>query len=217
MEVSASAVKELREKTGAGLMDCKKALAETNGDIEKAVDYLRQKGLSSAAKKAGRVASEGIVGSYIHGGGKIGVLVEVNCETDFVARNEDFLGFVKDIAMHIAAANPLAIERKDIPSGVIEKERGIFKAQALESGKPEKVVEKIIEGKIDKFYKDSCLLEQPFIKNPDVTINDYLNETVAKIGEKISIRRFTRYQMGEGLEKKSQDFAAEVAAVTQVK
>lgn len=212
MEVSAALVKELREKTGAGFIDCKKALAETNGDIEKAIDYLRQKGLSAAAKKAGRIASEGVVGSYIHGGGKIGVLVEVNCETDFVARNEDFVNFVKDIAMHIAAANPLCIERKDLPPGVLEKERDIFKAQAIESGKPEKVIEKIVEGKIEKFYADSCLLEQPFVKNPDIKINDYLNQTVAKIGEKISIRRFTRYQMGEGLEKKAADFAAEVAA-----
>lgn len=212
MEVSASAVKELREKTGAGFIDCKKALTETKGDIEKAIDYLRQKGLSAAAKKADRIASEGAVGSYIHGGGKIGVIVEVNCETDFVAKNTDFLNFVRDIAIHIAAANPRCVERKDIPNELLEREKEIFKAQALESGKPEKVIEKIIEGRIEKFYAESCLLEQPFVKNPDLTVTEYLNQTVAKLGEKISIRRFVRYQMGEGLEKKSTDFAAEVAA-----
>ncbi len=212
MEVSAASVKDLREKTGAGFIDCKKALTETNGDIEKAIDYLRQKGLSAASKKAGRIASEGVVGSYIHAGGKIGVLVEVNCETDFVAKNTDFLNFVRDIGMHIAAVNPRCIERKEMPQDLLEREREIYKAQALESGKPQNVVEKIIEGKLEKFYADSCLLEQKFVKNPDITINDYLNQTVAKIGEKISIRRFTRYLMGEGLEKKSEDFAAEVAA-----
>ncbi|MEK6726337.1 MAG: translation elongation factor Ts [Deltaproteobacteria bacterium] len=212
MEVSAASVKELREKTGAGFVDCKKALEETNGDIEKAVDFLRQKGLSAAAKKSGRIASEGVVGSYIHGGGKIGVLIEVNCETDFVAKNEDFLNFVKDVGMHIAAVNPVCVERRELPKESLERERAVVKAQALESGKPEKVIEKIVEGRMEKFYAESCLLEQPFVKNPDITINDYLNQTVAKIGEKISIRRFTRYQMGEGLEKKSADFAAEVAA-----
>ncbi len=215
MEVSAASVKELREKTGAGFVDCKKALTETNGDIEKAVDYLRQKGLSAAAKKAGRVASEGVVGSYIHGGGKIGVLIEVNCETDFVAKNEDFLNFVKDVAMHIAAANPVCMERNDLPQDILEREKAVVKAQALESGKPEKVIEKMVEGRMEKFYAESCLLEQPFVKNPDIKIGDYLNQTVAKIGEKISIRRFTRYQMGEGLEKKSTDFAAEVAAAVK--
>ncbi len=212
MEVSAASVKELREKTGAGFVDCKKALEETNGDIEKAVDFLRQKGLSAAAKKSGRIASEGVVGSYIHGGGKIGVLIEVNCETDFVAKNEDFLNFVKDVGMHIAAVNPVCVERRELPHESLVRERAVVKAQALESGKPEKVIEKIVEGRMEKFYAESCLLEQPFVKNPDITINDYLNQTVAKIGEKISIRRFTRYQMGEGLEKKSADFAAEVAA-----
>lgn len=212
MEVSAASVKELREKTGAGFIDCKKALEETGCDIEKAVDYLRQKGLSAAAKKSGRVASEGVVGSYIHGGGKIGVLVEVNCETDFVAKNEDFLNFVKDVAMHIAAVNPLCIERKDLPQEAVDREKAVVKAQAMESGKPEKVIEKMVEGRMEKFYAESCLLEQSFVKNPDIKINDYLNQAVAKIGEKISIRRFTRYQMGEGLEKKSSDFAAEVAA-----
>jgi len=215
MEVSAASVKELREKTGAGFVDCKKALAETNGDIEKAIDYLRQKGLSAAAKKSGRVASEGVVGSYIHGGGKIGVLIEVNCETDFVAKNEDFLNFVKDVAMHVAAANPVCVDRKELPQEAMDRERAVVKAQALESGKPEKVIEKIVEGRMEKFYAESCLLEQPFIKNPDITISDYLNQTVAKIGEKISVRRFTRYQMGEGLEKKSADFAAEVAAAVK--
>ena len=212
MEVSAASVKELREKTGAGFIDCKKALEETNGDIEKAVDFLRQKGLSAAAKKSGRIASEGVVGSYIHGGGKIGVLIEVNCETDFVAKNEDFLNFVKDVGMHIAAVNPVCVERRELHQESLDRERAVVKAQALESGKPEKVIEKIVEGRMEKFYAESCLLEQPFVKNPDITISDYLNQTVAKIGEKISIRRFTRYQMGEGLEKKSADFAAEVAA-----
>ena len=212
MEVPAASVKELREKTGAGFVDCKKALEETSCDIEKAVDYLRQKGLSAAAKKSGRIASEGVVGSYIHGGGKIGVLIEVNCETDFVAKNEDFLNFVKDVAMHIAAGNPACVERRELPQESLDRERAVVKAQALESGKPEKVVEKIVEGRMEKFYAESCLLEQPFVKNPDISINDYLSQTVAKLGEKISIRRFTRYQMGEGLEKKSADFAAEVAA-----
>ena len=212
MEVSAASVKELREKTGTGFIDCKKALEETNGDIEKAVDFLRQKGLSAAAKKSGRIASEGVVGSYIHGGGKIGVLIEVNCETDFVAKNEDFLNFVKDVGMHIAAVNPVCVERRELHQESLDRERAVVKAQALESGKPEKVIEKIVEGRMEKFYAESCLLEQPFVKNPDITISDYLNQTVAKIGEKISIRRFTRYQMGEGLEKKSADFAAEVAA-----
>ena len=215
MEVSAASVKELREKTGAGYIDCKKALEETNGDIEKAIDFLRQKGLSAAAKKAGRIASEGVVGAYIHGGGKIGVLIEVNCETDFVAKNEDFLNFVKDVAMHIAAVNPYCVERKELPHEALDRERAVVKAQALESGKPEKVIEKIVEGRMEKFYAESCLLEQSFVKNPDITISDYLNQTVAKIGEKISIRRFTRYQMGEGLEKKSADFAAEVAAAVK--
>lgn len=215
MEVSAASVKELREKTGAGYIDCKKALEETNGDIEKAIDFLRQKGLSAAAKKAGRIASEGVVGAYIHGGGKIGVLIEVNCETDFVAKNEDFLNFVKDVAMHIAAVNPYCVERKELPHEALDRERAVVKAQALESGKPEKVIEKIVEGRMEKFYAESCLMEQSFVKNPDITISDYLNQTVAKIGEKISIRRFTRYQMGEGLEKKSADFAAEVAAAVK--
>jgi elongation factor Ts len=212
MEVSAALVKELREKTGAGFIDCKKALAETGGDIEKAIEYLRQKGLSAAAKKAGRTASEGVVASYIHGGGKIGVLVEVNCETDFVARNEDFLNFVKDIAMHIAASSPLCVERNGLAPEIIEKEKEIFRAQALESGKPGPIIEKIAEGRMEKFFSESCLMEQPFVKNPDVTITDYLNQTVAKIGEKIGIRRFTRYQMGEGLEKKTTSLAEEVAA-----
>lgn len=215
MEVSAASVKELREKTGAGFVDCKKALEETKGDIEKAVDYLRQKGLSAAAKKSGRIASEGIVGSYIHAGGKIGVLIEVNCETDFVAKNEDFQNFVRDVAMHIAAVNPVCVERKELPTENMERERAVVKAQALESGKPEKVIDKIVEGRMEKFYAESCLLEQPFVKNPDMTISDYLNQTTAKIGEKVSIRRFTRYQMGEGLEKKTADFAAEVAAAVK--
>ncbi len=212
MEVSASLVRELREKTGAGIMDCKKALAETGGDIEKAVAYLRQKGLAAASKKAGRAATEGLVGSYIHAGGKIGVLVEVNCETDFVARNEEFKSLVKDIAMHIAAANPLYVRRDDISSELIEKERAIYRAQALESGKPEKIVDKIVDGKIDKFCSEITLMEQPFVKNPDITIEELIREAIAKIGENITVRRFARFHVGEGMEKKDVSLAEEVAA-----
>jgi len=212
MEISAAQVRDLREKTGAGIMDCKKALNETEGDLGKAVDYLRQKGLAAASKKAGRVASEGVVGSYIHGGGKIGVLVEVNCETDFVARNEDFQALVRDIAMHIAAANPLYVSREEISAELVEKEKEIFKAQALESGKPEKIVEKIVEGRVDKFCAEISLMEQSFVKNPDVTVEHLIKEAIAKIGEKISIRRFSRFHVGEGMEKKESNLAEEVAA-----
>lgn len=201
MEVSASMVKDLREKTGAGMMDCKKALAEAGGDFEKAVDYLRQKGLATAAKRAGRVASEGKVGSYIHAGGKIGVLVEINCETDFVAKTDDFQGFVKDIAMHIAASTPFYIRREEVPAEVLERERDIYRAQAREAKKPEKIVEKIIAGKLDKFYGEVCLLEQAFVKDPDMKVQDLLNGLVGKMGEKIEIRRFSRYQVGEGIAK----------------
>jgi elongation factor Ts len=208
--VTASVVKDLRGRTGAGMMDCKKALVETNGDIEKAIEFLREKGLAAAAKKAGRVASEGIVESYIHGNGRIGVLLEVNSETDFCAANEEFKSFVKDVAMHIAAVNPQYISREEVPSDVVEKEKEILKSQALNEGKPEKIVEKMVEGRIDKFYKEICLLEQPFVKNPDVTIKELLMEKVATIGENINIRRFARFERGEGIEKKEENFAEEV-------
>jgi len=201
VEVSANMVKELREKTGAGMMDCKKALAETGGDFQKALDYLRQKGLATAAKRAGRVASEGRVGSYIHAGGKIGVMVEVNCETDFVAKTDDFQAFAKDVAMHIAASNPSYIRREEVTADVLEREKEIYRAQARDAKKPEKVTEKIVEGKLEKFYSEVCLLEQAFVKDPDITIQDLLNGLIGKLGEKIEIRRFTRYQVGEGIAK----------------
>ncbi|HHU64330.1 MAG TPA: translation elongation factor Ts [Clostridiales bacterium] len=208
--ITASMVKELRERTGAGMMDCKKALTEVNGDMEKAIELLREKGLAAAAKKAGRIAAEGIVDSYIHGDGRIGVLVEVNCETDFVAKTDEFKTFVKDMAMQIAAANPLYIKREDVPDEVIEKEREIIKAQALNEGKPEKVIDKIVEGRLEKYYKEVCLLEQPFIKDTDKSVKDILTEKIATIGENINIRRFVRYERGEGLEKRKDDFAEEV-------
>jgi len=214
--ITAAQVNELRKATGAGLMDCKKALAETGGDHEKAIDYLRKKGLAAASKKAGRIASEGVVGSYIHAGGKIGVLVEVNCETDFVAKNEAFQAFVKDIAMHIAAAAPQFVRREDVDPALLEREKEIYRAKAKETGKPDNIVEKIVEGQISKFYGEICLLEQPFVKDPDKTIQTYLNETIASIGENISIRRFARFVLGEGLAKKESDFAAEVAAAAGV-
>ena len=195
MEVSASMVKDLREKTGAGMMDCKKALAEAGGNFEKAVDYLRQKGLATAAKRAGRIASEGRIGSYVHAGGKIGVMVEVNCETDFVAKTEDFQIFAKDVAMHIAASNPLYLRRENVPPEASEREREIYRVQAREAGKPEKIVEKIVEGKLEKFYSEVCLLEQPFVKNPDLTIEKILAEAVIKLGENIQVRRFVRFSI----------------------
>ncbi len=198
--------------TGAGLMDCKKALAETGGDQEKAVDYLRTKGLAAASKKSGRIATEGTVGSYIHAGGKIGVLVEVNCETDFVAKNEAFQNFVKDIAMHIAAAAPQFVKREEVSAELLEREKEIYRAKAKETGKPDNIIEKIVEGQINKFYAEICLMEQTFVKDTDKTIQTYLNETIASIGENMSIRRFTRFVLGEGLAKKESDFAAEVAA-----
>jgi len=201
VEVSANMVKELREKTGAGMMDCKKALTETGGDFQKALDYLRQKGLATAAKRAGRVASEGRVGSYIHAGGKIGVMVEVNCETDFVAKTDDFQAFAKDVAMHIAASNPSYIRREEVTADVLDREKEIYRAQARDAKKPEKVMEKIVEGKLEKFYGEVCLLEQAFVKDPDITIQDLLNGLIGKLGEKIEIRRFTRYQVGEGIAK----------------
>jgi elongation factor Ts len=215
MMITAEMVKELRGRTGAGMMDCKKALNETNGDMEKAIDFLREKGLAAAAKKASRVAAEGLVESYIHGGGRIGVLVEVNCETDFVAKTDDFKALVKDIAMQIAAANPLYVRREEVPAEMIEHEREVLKVQSLNEGKPANIVEKMINGRIDKFYKEICLLEQSFIKDPDKTINQLITEKISKIGENISVRRFTRYQLGEGIEKKSNDFAAEVMAAVK--
>ena len=209
--ISAQMVKELRETTGAGMMDCKKALVETNGDMEKAVDYLREKGLAAAAKKSGRVAAEGVVESYIHGAGKIGVTIEVNCETDFVAKTPEFHSFVRDLAMQVAAANPQYLSRTEVPAAIIEHEREILRAQALNEGKPEKIVDKMVDGRVEKFYKDNCLLEQTFIKDPDKSVTDVVNAQISKIGENIVVRRFVRYQMGEGLEKKVTDFAAEVA------
>jgi elongation factor Ts len=210
-EISAQIVKELREKTGAGMMDCKKALTEANGDVEKAIDWLRQKGLAAAQKKSARAASEGTVASYIHAGGKIGVLVEINCETDFVAKTDDFRNLVSDVAMHIAAAAPISVRREDVPQAVVDREREVYKQQAIESGKPANIAEKMVDGRIDKFFKEQCLLEQQFVKNPDITIQQLLTERVAKIGENLVIRRFVRFQLGEGLEKKGDDFAAEVA------
>jgi elongation factor Ts len=201
VEVSASMVKDLREKTGAGMMDCKKALAETGGDFQKAVDHLRQKGLATAAKRAGKVASEGLIGSYVHAGGKIGVMIEVNCETDFVAKTDDFATFAKDLSMHVAAINPLYVQREEVPPDVLEREREIYRVQARATGKPEKVLEKIVDGKLEKYYSEVCLLEQPFVKDPDVSVKDLLNSLIAKMGEKIEIRRFCRFQVGEGISK----------------
>jgi elongation factor Ts len=196
-KISAGMVKELREKTGSGMMDCKNALAEVDGDIEKAIEFLRKKGLATAQKRAGRALNEGIIQSYIHMTGKLGVMVEVNCETDFVAKNEDFKEFAKNIAMHIAASNPLGITPEDVPNDIIEKEKEIYRAQALEMGKPENVVEKIVEGKLKKFYEDSCLLNQPYVRDNNISVADLLNDLIAKIGENISIKRFVRYQIGE--------------------
>ncbi|WP_425443302.1 translation elongation factor Ts [Thermodesulforhabdus norvegica] len=190
-------IKELRAKTNAGMMDCKRALEATNGDMEKAIDYLRQKGLATAMKRAGKEAKEGLVQAYVHGGGRIGVLVEINCETDFAARSDAFQEFAKNIAMQIAATNPLGVEKEDIPQEIVERERAIYEAQARETGKPENVIQKIVEGKMRKFFEEAALMEQPFIRDPDKTIRDYLNELVAQIGEKVVIRRFTRYQLGE--------------------
>jgi len=197
LEITATLVKELREKTGVGMMDCKKALTECDGDIEKAIDYLRKKGIATAQKRGGRTASEGQIQSYIHAGGKIGVLVEVNCETDFSGKTDDFTEFAKNIAMHIAATNPLAVDRDGISREILDKEKEIYSSQARESGKPEKVIEKIVEGKMKKFYSESCLLEQQYVKNPDITIQDLLNEMIAKTGENIILKRFARFQLGE--------------------
>ncbi len=201
MEVSASTVKELREKTGAGVMDCKKALAENAGNLEKAVDYLRRKGLAAAAKKMSRVAAEGLVGAYIHAGGKIGVMVELNCETDFVARTPEFQALLKDIAMQVAAASPRYVKREEVSPEELDREREIYRRQAIESGKPEKIAEKIVEGKMGRFYSEVCLLEQAFIKDPDRKVGDLLQDAVGRMGENIQVRRFMRYQVGEGVEK----------------
>jgi len=211
-EITAQMVKELRERTGAGMMDCKSALTETQGDLDAAVDALRKKGLAAAAKKAGRVTAEGAVGSYIHAGGKIGVLVEVNCETDFVARTDQFQELVRDIAMHIAATDPRFVRREEVTADALEHERTIFREQALASGKPEKVVERIVEGKMEKYYSEFVLLEQPFVKDPDKTVAQLIAEKVGKIGENIQVRRFVRFKLGEGIEKRKDDFAAEVLA-----
>mgnify|MGYP001424844989 FL=1 len=212
MAITASMVKELREKTGVGMMDCKNALVETNGDMERAAEILREKGLAAAAKKAQRIATEGAIGSYIHMGGKLGVLVEVNCETDFVAKTDEFQSLVKDIAMQIAAMNPKWVSKEDVPEDVLEKEREILRTQALNEGKPEKIVNKMVEGRLGKFYSDVCLLEQAFVKDQDITVGRLITEKVASIGEKISVRRFVRFELGEGLEKRTNDLASEVEA-----
>jgi elongation factor Ts len=197
VEIKAAIVKELRDRTGSGMMDCKNTLVETEGDIEKAIDLLRKKGLAKAAKRSGRATSEGVIYSYIHAGSKLGVLVEVNCESDFVAKTDGFIDFAKNVAMHIAAVNPLGISEEDIPGELIEKEREVYKALAIKEGKPENIIDKIVEGQVQKYYKNSCLLSQQYIKDPKKTINDLLKETIAVIGENIQIRRFTRFQIGE--------------------
>ncbi|MHB1418365.1 MAG: translation elongation factor Ts [Bacillota bacterium] len=211
--ITAAQVKDLRERTGAGMMDCKKALAETNGDLEKAIEYLREKGLAAAAKKSGRIASEGLVESYIHGQGRIGVLVEINCETDFVAKTADFRELARDIAMQIAASRPEYVIREEVPQELIAKEREILRAQALNEGKPEKIVDKMVDGRIEKYYKEVCLIEQPYIRDPDRSIKDLITDKIAKLGENISVRRFSRFEMGEGLAKRESNLAAEVQAM----
>jgi elongation factor Ts len=217
-DITPGAVKSLREKTGAGMMECKKALQEAEGNEEQAVEILRKRGMASAGKKAGRVAAEGAVGSYIHMGGKVGVLVEVNCETDFVARTEEFQALVKDIAMHIAAAEPRYVTREEVPADILAKEREITRAQIANdpknANKPEQVVEKIVEGRLNKFYEEAVLVDQPFVKDPAKTINELLTEKIAKTGERITVRRFSRYKMGEGLARREDDFASEVASMT---
>lgn len=216
-DITASAVKSLREKTGAGMMECKNALTETGGNEEQAIELLRKRGLASAKKKEGRIAAEGAVGSYIHMGGKVGVLVEVNCETDFVARGDEFQQLVKDIAMHIAAAEPRYVTREEVPAGDLDKEREIARAQAKNdpknANKPDQVIDKIVEGRLNKFYEEAVLLDQPFVKDPAKTVGDLITEKTAKTGERISVRRFSRYKMGEGLAKRDDDFGSEVAAL----
>jgi elongation factor Ts len=214
-EVTASLIKELREATGAGLMDCKKALKEVDADLEKATEFLRKKGLASAAKKAGRIATEGVVHSYIHANNRIGVLVEINCETDFVAKTDDFVAFAGDIAMQIAAMSPVCVRREEMDTSLVEKERGILREKAIAEGKPEKIVDKIVDGQINKFYSEQVLMEQAFVKENKKTIEQIQRELIAKIGENVQIRRFARFELGEGLEKKQEDFAAEVAAQVQ--
>ena len=211
MAISMADIKALRQRTGAGILDCKKALAEANGDVDGAIDWLRKKGIAKAAKKAGRAATEGLVHSYIHAGGKIGVLVEINCETDFAAMNDQFKTFVQDIAMHIAAAGPEYVRREEVPAAAFEKEKAIQLAKTIEEGKPEHIAEKIVTGRMNKFYEDVCLLEQKYIKDDKKTVQQFLESTVAVIGENIQIRRFARFALGEGLAKKEEDFAAEVA------
>lgn len=211
---TAQDIASLRAMTGAGMMDCKKALTESNGDMDKAVEYLREKGIAAAAKKAGRIAADGAVGSYIHMGGKIGVLVEVNCETDFVAKSDKFQELVRDIAMHIAAAKPEFVNIEEVSQDVLEKEKEILRAQALNEGKPEAIVARMVEGRVKKFYEDVVLMEQDFVKNPDKKVKELINDAVLTLGEKISIRRFARFEMGEGLEKKSDNLAEEVAKMT---
>ncbi len=210
MAITAAMVKELRELTGAGMMDCKKALQEADGDLDKAVDILRKSGAAAAAKKAGRIAAEGTVLSYIHAGGKIGVLVEVNCETDFVARTDDFQNLVKDIAMHIAAADPRFVERAEVSEAMLAKEREIYRDQALQSGKPENVVDRIVDGKMEKFFTENVLTEQSFVKDPDKSVGELVTDAIAAMGENIRVRRFTRFVLGEGLERRSDDFVDEV-------
>lgn len=210
---SAQMIKELRTLTGAGFLDCKKALVETGDNIEKAVDYLRERGLAAAAKKSGRVTTEGVVGSYIHGNGKIGVLVEVNCETDFVAKTVDFQNLVHDICLHVAAANPKYVRKEDVEPQVIEKERQILIGQAVNEGKSPQIAEKMVSGRLDKFITDICLLEQPFVKDPNITVGQLVQQTIAQFGENITLRRFVRFERGEGLEKREDDFAAEVATL----
>jgi len=217
LAISAADVKALREKTGAGMLDCKKALEEAGGDMTKAAEILREKGLAAAAKKGDRIATEGLVESYIHGGGRIGVLVEVNCETDFVAKNEEFRTFVRDIAMHIAASNPKYMTRDEVPQEVLDKEREILRNQAINEGKPANVVDRIVEGRLSKFFEENCLMEQAFVKDPDKNIETLLKEKIASIGENIVIRRFARFELGEGLEKKADNFAEEVLAQTKAK
>lgn len=209
--MDAKLVKELREKSGAGMMDCKKALVAVDGNVDKAIEYLREQGLAATSKKAGRIAAEGVVESYIHMGGKIGVLVEVNCETDFVAKTDGFKAFAKDIAMHIAAAAPTYVSKDEVPQAEVDHEKEILKAQALNEGKPEKIVDKMVEGRIAKFYKEICLLEQPFVKNPDISVEELVKEQIMSIGENVKVRRFARFALGEGIEKKEENFAEEVA------
>lgn len=196
MKITSQMVKELRDKTNAGMMDCKKALGETDGDMEKAIDLLRQKGLAVAQKRAGRATSEGVIQTYIHAGGKLGVMLEVGCETDFVAKTDDFQSFAKDVAMHVAAMSPVAVKREDVPEDLVAREAEIYKNQAIESGKPEEIAEKMVSGKLDKFFSEISLMEQKFVKNPDLTIQDLLNDLIAKMGENISIKRFVRFQVG---------------------